>query len=77
MSINIIEINKKYNTQQKCLNLLADVRWGKTVTCPKCDKSQVRVVDSLKKRYICKSCKEQFSVFTDTIFEGTRIDLPK
>ena len=77
MSVNILEVNRKYNTQQKCLNLLADLRWGKTVTCPNCNKSKIRTVDAKKKRYFCQSCKEQFSVFTDTIFEGTRLDLPK
>jgi len=76
MATNIREIQLKYSNQQKCLNLLEKLRWGKTVTCPNCDKNKIRVVDPLKKRYICKSCNEQFSVFTDTIFEGTLLELP-
>jgi transposase-like protein len=76
MATNIREIQLKYNTQQKCLNLLAELRWGKTVTCPHCEKNKVRVIDDLKKRYFCKGCKEQFSVFTNTIFEGTLLELP-
>ncbi|HEY9081922.1 MAG TPA: IS1595 family transposase [Vicingaceae bacterium] len=76
MATNIREIQLKYSNQQKCLNLLEKLRWGKTVTCPNCDKNKVRIVDALKKRYVCKSCKEQFSVFTDTIFEGTLLELP-
>lgn len=76
MATNIRELQLKYNTQQKCLNLLEQLRWGKTITCPHCDKNEIRVVDPLKKRYICKSCNEQFSVFTDTIFEGTLLELP-
>lgn len=77
MNTNIFEISKKYNTQQKCLNLLEKLRWGKTITCPNCEKNKVRIVDSQKKRYVCQSCNEQFSVFTDTIFEGTLLELPK
>lgn len=76
MATNIREIQLKYSNQQKCLNLLEKLRWGKTVTCPYCDKNKIRTVDALKKRYVCKSCKEQFSVFTDTIFEGTLLELP-
>lgn len=76
MATNIRDIQTKYSNQQKCLNLLEKLRWGKNVTCPYCDKNKIRVVDALKKRYICKSCKEQFSVFTDTIFEGTLLELP-
>lgn len=75
MGVIIKDIQKKYTTQQKCLNLLVDLRWGKTVKCPICDSKEVRTVDSLKKRYICQNCKEQFSVFTDTIFEDTRLPL--
>jgi transposase-like protein len=37
----------------------------------------VRAVKKYAGRYFCKSCKKQFSVFTNTIFEGTRLPLPK
>ncbi len=77
MAVNLLNIQKKYNTQAKCLNLLVKIRWGKTVKCPKCDSDKVRVLDKQQKRYFCKTCKVQFSVFTDTIFEGTRLELPK
>lgn len=77
MSVNIIEITKNYNTQKKCLDLLEGLRWGKTVKCPKCESKHVRESDSQKRRYICKDCNVRFSVFTDTIFEGTLLPLPK
>lgn len=76
MGVNILELHKQYNTQAKCLKLLKDLRWGKTVKCTKCDNSNVRIVEEQKQRYICKNCNEQFSVFTDTIFEGTLLPLP-
>lgn len=62
MSINIREIQLKCSNQQKCLNLLEKLRWGKTVTCPYCDKNKIRTVDVLKKRHFCKSYKKQFFV---------------
>jgi transposase-like protein len=77
MSVNILTISKKYNTQAKCLALLEEIRWGKTVTCPYCDSSKTRPVKSEAGRHSCKSCKRTFSVLIDTIFEGTRLPLPK
>lgn len=77
MATNLINISKQYDTQVKCLNYLIKLRWGKTVTCPFCEKSRVRVVKSYAGRYFCQACKKQFSVFTNTIFEGTRLPLPK
>lgn len=76
MGVNIIELNKNYNTQAKCLVLLKKLRWGKTVTCTKCSSKSVRVVNSQQERYVCQNCNKQFSIFTDTIFEGTLLPLP-
>lgn len=77
MAVNIINISKQYNTQAKCLSLLEKLRWGKTVTCPYCGSESTRRVKSEAGRHSCKSCKRTFSVFIDTIFEGTRLPLPK
>lgn len=76
MGVNLIELHKNYNTQAKCLVLLKKLRWGKTVTCTNCASKEVRAVESQSERYICKDCKTQFSIFTDTIFEGTLLPLP-
>lgn len=76
MGVNLIELHKNYNTQAKCLVLLKKLRWGKTVTCTKCDSKSVRLVNPQQERYICQNCNKQFSIFTDTIFEGTLLPLP-
>lgn len=76
MAVNLMVLHKQYNTQAKCLELLAQIRWNGVVKCTNCGKTNVREVKRQQKRYICKSCKTQFSVFTDTIFEGTRLGLP-
>ena len=77
MGINIIELQKKYGTQAKCLSLLKDIRWGKNVKCTNCESKNIRVTDSKKLRYVCKKCNEQFSIYTDTIFEGTLLPITK
>ncbi|MHB8402754.1 MAG: transposase, partial [Bacteroidia bacterium] len=70
MATNIINTVKKYDTQAKCLSYLQKLRWGKTVKCPICLKNKVRSVGTKQGQYFCKICKEQFSIFTGTIFEG-------
>jgi transposase-like protein len=77
MATNILNITKQYNTQAKCLSYLIKLRWGKSVKCPYCGSKKVRAVKSQQGRYFCKTSKEQFSVFSDTIFEGTLLPLPK
>ncbi|MHB8401683.1 MAG: IS1595 family transposase, partial [Bacteroidia bacterium] len=47
------------------------------VKCPICLKNKVRSVGTKQGQYFCKICKEQFSIFTGTIFEGTVLPLPK
>lgn len=77
MSVNILNLHKQYNNQAKCLNLLETIRWQGVVKCTNCHKTRVRKLKNKQGRYICQSCNMQFSVFTDTIFEGTRLPLTK
>lgn len=75
--MTIIEIHKKFNTNKKCLDYLEKLRWPKFVTCPKCHSKHVIRLKSQQGRFHCYSCKTTFSVITDTIFEHTRLSLPK
>lgn len=77
MSVNILTLSKQYNTQSKCLSLLEKIRWGDTVKCPYCDSDRVKRAKNEAGRHSCRNCKRTFSVFIDTIFEGTRMPLPK
>lgn len=75
--MNIIEISKKYNTQVKCLDLLEKLRWGKSVKCTFCGSDKTRRAKNEAGRYACRNCKNTFSILSDTIFEGTKLPLPK
>lgn len=77
MATNIITISKEYNTQAKCLSLLEKLRWDKTVTCTFCDSESTRRAKNEPGRHACRVCKNTFSVFTGTIFEETKLPLPK
>ena len=75
--MNLIEVTKNYNTQAKCLKLLEQLRWGKTVKCTFCDSKQVKTIKTEQGRYSCKNCNKSFLVIVGTIFEETRLPLPK
>jgi transposase-like protein len=75
--MTLLEVQKKYNTQAKCLKLLEKLRWGKVVKCPYCHSNKTAPIKSEQGRHTCKNCKRSFTVFVDTIFEDTRLELPK
>lgn len=75
--MNLIEVTKNYNTQAKCLKLLEQLRWGKTVKCTFCSSKNVKSIKTEQGRYSCKNCKKSFSAIVGTIFEETRLPLPK
>ena len=60
---------------KKCYALIRCIRWGETVTCPKCGSHHVikRGFDDTqanRQRYQCKGCSARFDDLTDTIFAG-------
>lgn len=74
--MNIKQLNKNFNTQQKCLKYLEKMRWGKTVKCPFCHSKNTSRIKSDAGRHHCNDCKRHFSVLIGTIFQGTRLELP-
>lgn len=75
--MNLIDINRKFGTKAECIDYLEKLRWGKSVICPKCHSSKVLKNKTQQGRYYCYNCKTTFSVLTDTIFENSRLSLPK
>lgn len=73
--MNILTIQKKYNTQKKCIAYLEKLRWGKNPVCVFCN-----AINITKRKgtyvYHCNSCNKDFTVLINTIFEDTRLPLP-
>jgi transposase-like protein len=74
--MNIIQIYKKFPTQQDCLKHLEAVRWNNTPVCPYC-KSTNQTPTKTGNRYHCNNCNTSFSVTVGTIFHKTKCDLQK
>jgi hypothetical protein len=74
--MNIIQVYKKYPTQQDCINHLETVRWKNKPYCPYC-KSLSATPMPKENRYHCNSCNTSYSVTVGTIFHKTKLDLQK
>jgi len=76
--MNIIEVMRKFATQEDCLKYLEQIRWGDGVICPYCGSTKVcHHQEKTKKRWQCWNCKKSFSVTVGTIFHQTHIPLQK
>jgi transposase-like protein len=75
--MDLVKLNRKFNSEAKALSYLEKTRWGKTVTCPFCGSNNVKRLKSEVKRHHCNSCKRHFSVLNGTIFEHTRLPMRK
>ena len=76
--MSLLSFQMKFKDEQACRDWLADKRWGghDKATCPHCNHKTCYIHTGID-RYTCQSCAKQFSVRTNTIFEGSRLPLVK
>ncbi len=74
--MNIIQIFKRFPTQESCIKHLEKVRWKGKPKCPYCGSENT---NPLKKelRHHCNGCRKSFSVTVGTIFHHTYLPLQK
>lgn len=84
--MRLIDIQKEFNTEDKCLDYLEAMRWPSGVCCIECGSTNVsritREAKSKNKRtrlYQCleKQCGHQFSPTAGTIFHDSHLPLEK
>ncbi len=68
----------------ECRDFLEIMRWGDSPMCPKCGAEKpyritrkARNKNQVRKLFKCRKCRRQFSVTVGTIFEDSKIPLPK
>lgn len=72
--MNLDILQKKFNTNKKCLNFLEKKKWGNTPYCPFCESTKVyRRKGTIK--WHCNKCNRDFTVLYGTIFEKTGLPL--
>ena len=71
---NLLEFQKKYQTEQDCEKRLFELRWPQGFVCPSCGHHEYYFV-SKRKLYQCKNCRHQASLTAGTVMHGTRAPL--
>ena len=77
--MNLIDIFRKFPTEESCFAHLERVRFGQEPYCPHCGSVKVaRKADGKRiGRWNCGDCHGSFNVLSGTIFQKTRIPLQK
>jgi transposase-like protein len=70
---SLLEMERRFATEDACREYLTKLRWGHGFLCPACE-GKVGWEDR-RHRWTCQSCRRQTTVTAGTIFEGTHLSL--
>jgi transposase-like protein len=65
---------QKYNTDDRCREALAKLRWPDGVKCPRCQSDKISQVYK-RNQFDCDSCRYQFSATSGTMFHDSKLPL--
>jgi len=71
----IMELERRFSTQEACRQYLYDLRWPDGFCCPRCGHHLAWYMS--RELYLCSGCRCQVSVTAGTIFQDTRKPLPQ
>lgn len=75
---SIIQLLAKYPDEQACVEHLTRLRWPNGIVCPHCNSTRsFKQLATRNYKYRCHSCRREFSVRKNTIFENSRLPLQK
>ena len=74
---NLEDLANFFNTEKKCHKYLKSILWQKGGYCPFCGSHQIHEYKSNFKKNRCYSCKQDFSIRKNTIFDDSRLSLHK
>jgi transposase-like protein len=72
----LLEAIQYFSDEQVCIDAVAMMRWPQGVRCGYCDTDKPYYLKT-QKRWKCRSCRKQFSVKVNSIFEDSPITLKK
>jgi transposase-like protein len=72
----LLEAVRYYSDINRCVRILAEIRWSNGVTCPVCASKEITTFKS-RQIWKCRTCKKQFSVKKGTAFEQSPLGLDK
>ena len=75
-SMTMMHIMENFDSEARCRELLAVLRWPDGVACPRCGGID-HAYDSKRYVYDCYSCGYQFTALVGTVFQDTKLPLRK
>lgn len=72
---SLFDIQKSFPTEQVCIDYLTELRWSGNIVSPFAELS--KVYNCKGNKYKCSKTGKYFTVRTDSIFEGSHIELRK
>lgn len=88
--MNLLDVYKELNTEEKCLTFLENMRWPKGVQCLACESTRITKIITKgktnkksgktspdRKLWQCNECRFQFTATTGTVYHDTHLPLHK
>ena len=75
MAMNLVSLIDRYNCDNKCREVLEDLRWPEGVSCPRCGVLGALGIGG--GRWHCRACRYQFTVTAGTIMHDSHLPLRK
>lgn len=72
--MTLLDIQRLFNTDDKCREILTKLRWPHGVTCPRCKGKKISWIKA-NKQFDCAECEYHFSVTAGTIFNDSHLPL--
>ncbi|MBZ5647653.1 MAG: IS1595 family transposase [Acidobacteriia bacterium] len=72
--MTLLDLNRMFDTDDKCREILTKLRWPHGVECPRCKSKDILWIHS-RKQFDCRECEYQFSVLSGTIFNDSHLPL--
>lgn len=74
--MNLVNIFKRFSSQEDCIKYLEKIRWKDKPVCPYCESIKTsKHTQKGRQNLQCQSCHKSFSVTVGTIFHNTHLDL--
>lgn len=73
-AINLIEFQRKFDTEESCQNHLFEIRYPKGFVCPRCKGTEYYPIRN-RRLLQCKACGYQASLTVGTVMEKTHLPL--
>ena len=75
--MTFLDFLEKFPTEEHIIQHFINIRYAGNVTCNHCGSDEVVRRKDKKKVFRCASCRNDFSIFKDTMFEDTYTNLRK